>query len=178
MNATKEQLRIFGLGLGILIPFINWMHMMKPTIGFGVFVILFVLILVVIAQSQKRPWIYYPVLGGLLYAISRLQGGHPVSNVSIFFLAAALMIWILTMINVELIRPLYTVWMKIATGISHAVTFLLMVIMFYGVFAVVGIILRILRKDFLDRALEPEKRSYWHERPQISYDRERSKKQY
>ena len=51
-------------------------------------------------------------------------------------------------------------------------------LLFYLVFTPVGIILRIARKDFLDRELEPQARSYWIKRKKAEFDKENYKKQF
>ena len=54
--------------------------------------------------------------------------------------------------------------MKVAHFIGATITGLILSLMFYVIFGIVGIILRILRKDLLNERLEPEAQSYWIKR--------------
>jgi len=60
---------------------------------------------------------------------------------------------IITMVRYQLLKPLYTQWMKGAHFIGNIITGLILSVLFYFVFGVVGIILRLLKKDLLDQRL-------------------------
>ncbi len=50
-------------------------------------------------------------------------------------------------------------------AVTKTLMYVLLVLMFFIVFAPVGIVLRILGKDPLDQKLDPQASSYWIERP-------------
>lgn len=178
MNNKNEHLKVFGFGLALFIPFFIWMHIMKPIVGFWGFVLLLIAMLVVISQSVKRPWIYYMTTAGLLFSLFRLEAEHPLSGASVAFLIGALLLWLVSLLRIEWIRPIYNVWMGVATLIGHVITTVMMVFIFYLVFGIAGIILKIMRKDLLDMKIDPDKQSYWHLRVVEKFDRNRCTKQY
>src|SRR3989338_1539871 len=72
-------------------------------------------------------------------------------------------------LNYKALRPLYGVWMKAAHAIGSTMTFLILFLIFYSVFGIIGIILRVIRKDFLDRGFDPQSRTYWNMRPKLQW---------
>ncbi|OGX08697.1 MAG: hypothetical protein A2Z88_11575 [Omnitrophica WOR_2 bacterium GWA2_47_8] len=71
----------------------------------------------------------------------------------------------------DLLMPVYTRWMRVAHFIGNTVTAVILTVLFFTVFAIAGIILRIMRKDLLDEALDPDAQSYWHKREKIAFDK-------
>ncbi|MCK5580178.1 MAG: hypothetical protein KAJ18_02780 [Candidatus Omnitrophica bacterium] len=72
----------------------------------------------------------------------------------------------------EALIPFYKKWMKVVHFIGTIITTVLLSVLFYSIFGVVGIILRLLRKDLLDRKLEPDCASYWHKRPKEAFNKQ------
>ena len=89
---------------------------------------------------------------------------HGFSNLAFLFLGVSVLILWVTIIKVELLKPIYVQWMKIAHFIGTTITGLMLALMFYCIFGVVGIVLRILKKDLLNEKLEPQAKSYWIKR--------------
>jgi hypothetical protein len=54
----------------------------------------------------------------------------------------------------------------------------LLIIIFYLVFAPVGLVLRLIKKDLLNRKIEAERDSYWIKKEHIEFDKSRYEKQY
>ena len=63
MNPQNKELRTFGYGLGLLIPFILSSPILKLYINFYIFVGLFILLLIVINYVDRARPIYYLALG-------------------------------------------------------------------------------------------------------------------
>jgi hypothetical protein len=59
------------------------------------------------------------------------------------------------------LRLLYIAWMKLAFVLGWMNTRLILTVMFYLVFTPIAIILKVMRKDLLDRKIERERHSYW-----------------
>jgi hypothetical protein len=55
----------------------------------------------------------------------------------------------------------YLLWMKLAFILGWVNTRLILIIIFYLIFSPLAVILKILRKDFLDQKIEKERPSYW-----------------
>ena len=86
---------------------------------------------------------------------------------------AAVLFVLATAICWESLIPVYKKWMIGAHFIGRIITNILLTVIFYGVFGVAGLILRILRKDLLDRRLEPDAVSYWNKCPPKAFDKKR-----
>lgn len=69
-----------------------------------------------------------------------------------------------TAVDASRLKPFYKKWMAAAHVIGTLVTSVILVIIFYGMFGLIGIVLRLLKKDLLDRRIEPDAASYWHVR--------------
>lgn len=59
-------------------------------------------------------------------------------------------------------------WMKFAEKLGTVMTFLIMFITFYCVFMPIGILLRIIGKDLLQRKLNPNATTYWEKTSPIT----------
>ena len=62
-------------------------------------------------------------------------------------------------------RPLYAVWMMLARILGYINTHILLALVFYAMFTVVGLTMRLFGRDPLDRTLQADRDSYWHRRP-------------
>lgn len=88
---------------------------------------------------------------------------------SIFFAAA--------FVAPMVLKPVYVIWMKLALILSWINTGIILLIIFYLLFAPVGIVMRLLGIDLLDRKIERNKESYWknkekHEFIPVDYERQ------
>jgi len=64
----------------------------------------------------------------------------------------------------KLLKPLYALWMKFALVLSWINTRLILIILFYLVFTPIGLILKLLRKDLLDKKIIKAEKSYWRKK--------------
>ena len=67
-----------------------------------------------------------------------------------------------------LLKPVYLGWMTIAVTMGYFVTRIILSVLFYGVFTIIGAIARLFNKDMLDQNYEANAETYWkkHEKPQ------------
>lgn len=77
----------------------------------------------------------------------------------------------------NLIKPIFRTWMIFAVAFGKFQTRLLLRIIFYFVITPIGLTLRIIGKDPLDKKLEPEADTYWKKREPMQ-DAERYTKQF
>jgi len=68
---------------------------------------------------------------------------------------------VLGLIQPTLLKPVYIIWMRLAFILAWINTRLILFIMFYLIFTPVGIFMRLLRIDLLDRKVDKSKKSYW-----------------
>jgi len=99
-------------------------------------------------------------------------------NNLLFLSLSGLVLMLVSLMFSKLLRPLYIIWMSIAAVLGFIMSRIILSLIFYLVFSPVGIILRIFRKDLLDRKIETDKESYWNMRKAENYRPEDSEKQY
>ncbi len=63
-------------------------------------------------------------------------------------------------------RPLYVALSVVAFPIGFVVSHVVLAVLFFGILTPVGLTLRLLGRDLLDRGFESEKKSYWGDLPQ------------
>lgn len=95
-----------------------------------------------------------------------------------WLLGAAPVLALLALVAPVALWPIHKVWMPVAKGIARALTWLLLTLVFYTIFTAYGVILKLIRKDPLDRRFEKDRNSYWHRRHDGPFDPERLRKQY
>ncbi len=111
------------------------------------------------------------ILVGLVLFLRRSDYAMTVGIIGIAFCAFGLILPVL-------LRPFYIIWMSFASVLGFIMTRVILSLVFYLIFTPVGLVLRLLRKDLLNRKIEPDKQSYWELRPDKEYDPKSSEKQY
>jgi len=76
------------------------------------------------------------------------------------------------------LKPLYDKWMLVAHFIGSIVTAIVLGIVFYLIFGITGIILRMMKKDLLDEAWDKNAASYWIKREKKAFNKEDYLKQF
>jgi hypothetical protein len=102
---------------------------------------------------------------GLLMAlVFSILGGALLwkGSANCLYLFALASVFLLAAIYVPLgLSPLEKAWMKFAEKLSVVMTYFLVTLSFFVAIVPMSILLRLLGKDLLGLALEPEKGSYW-----------------
>lgn len=181
IRTEKKDLYVFAFGLAIIIPYLMTFHHLSLGLSFKSVCILlggFATVLWVITKITNWPPlanIWIGALHALLYLF--VLQPHP-TPLKYFFFVVAVLMFLCALINIEWIRPVYMVWMRLTGFIGQAITTLIMTLMFYGVFAPIGIFFRLTKKDYLNRKIEPESDSYWQKRDTQPLDKDRYKRQF
>lgn len=76
-----------------------------------------------------------------------------------------------------MLRPLYVLWMSIAVLLGFIMTRIILGAIFFLIFSPVGLFFRLIRKDHLDEAIDPDADSYWKKREAVPYESGMSDKQ-
>ena len=97
----------------------------------------------------------------LTFTAVRLWVKHGVGLGSAACLMIAAMLFFMTLLRRDWLVKIYNPWMKAMHGIGTVVNAVLMVGIFYLIFAPVGLFLRLIRKDLLHRKLDADAQSYW-----------------
>lgn len=109
---------------------------------------------------------YGVVLIALFFAW-RLSAGHGWGYGStIASVIAAGFLW-MTLFSFPTLKKVYDRWMKAAGFISMIMTTIILTLLFFIVFGIAGIVLRILKKDLLEMNAQPGIKSYWKLRQHV-----------
>ncbi|KIX15639.1 hypothetical protein X474_03070 [Dethiosulfatarculus sandiegensis] len=77
----------------------------------------------------------------------------------------------------RVLKPLYLVWMSLASVLGYFVSRIILTILYFLVITPIGLFMRLLGKDILDKKMD-SKQSYWHRRANQSNDPARLEKMY
>jgi len=174
-------LYVFGCGLALIIPFLVLLQAIKEGLSFGTFVLIFVVglvsIMAIVARiagwaPPKNSWIFIFQLEVLLFKMQ-----HGAGAVSLGMLGLAAVVMGVTLWRVDRLKAVYVYWMKGAGLIGSVVSGVALGLIFYLVFAPVGLILRLIKKDPLDTRLDPNRATYWQKREYV-FDKENYKRQF
>lgn len=108
------------------------------------------------------------ILGLISLHVWRDHGWHLAHTILFPCIAALILI---TTIRYPLLKPLYKQWMKGAHFIGSVITGAILSVLFYVVFGIAGIILRLIKKDLLDKRIDKSVDSYWINREQVAFKR-------
>ena len=93
-------------------------------------------------------------------------------------LLSALVLTLLFFSKRQIVVQFYKRWMQVVTPIGMIITGILMMIMFYLVFAPIGIFLKIIGKDILRLKFDKKANSYWIDKPQKEFKKEDYERQF
>ena len=108
----------------------------------------------------------------------RLWMKYGISASKIVLLLVAVLFLLVSACRVQLLKPIYKIWMAVGHKVSLVFSTIILSVLFYTVFFITGLILRLLRKDLLNRAIQPELNSYWLSRKTSSVTQEEFKRQF
>ncbi|MFC1645641.1 hypothetical protein ACFL2Y_00465 [Candidatus Omnitrophota bacterium] len=97
-------------------------------------------------------------------------------SVLLIILAAILLIIYLT--KRDFVVKFYSIWMRCVSVIGVAVTGILMMLIFYLVFAPTGLFLRLIRKDVLNLKADKKLKTYWIDREKRPFKKSNYEKQF
>jgi hypothetical protein len=106
----------------------------------------------------------FGLLGALVLWKGNLFGfdlGDAVRPVTLTLWALGILSGAFSVVYPEANRPLYVGLAVLTYPIGLAVSFIIMVILFYGLITPVGLLFRVIRRDPLHRKWERDAKSYW-----------------
>lgn len=77
----------------------------------------------------------------------------------------------------KFLKTLYKGWMKFAHALGWVNTRIILTLVYYFVFTPLALIFRVVGKDPMNRKLQLVE-TYWVEREQVPFDRERARRQF
>jgi uncharacterized membrane protein len=115
-------------------------------------------------KDLRKFGITMAVILGILTGITLYTGSWAFP----YLLVLAVGFLLVGIIKPTFLKKIYLGWMTIAITIGFFVTRIILSLLFYVVFTIVGIIARLVNKDMLDQEYEANAGTYWkkHEKPQ------------
>lgn len=77
-----------------------------------------------------------------------------------------------------LLKPVYMIWMTLAYYLSMVMTYVLLTVFFFVMMSPAGLVMRLFRKDMLDRKFPGDTDSYWVDAERYPNEIERYSKPY
>ena len=111
------------------------------------------------------------LLSGVLWYTYRTEGMQIAWMVAGGFVGVGLVL-------PTLLKPLFFVWMALARILSIVNTHLLLALIFYTLFTLIGGVMRIVRYDPLDRKRSSGQATYWHRRETPLLNRKHYERQF
>ncbi len=175
---NEKNIRIFGLGLALLLAAGALLHFLHLHLGIFSILIVFGALLFVLEKSLTWPWVYGLVYGAIAIATALTYAKHTPSIGIVISNVLSILFLFIAIIKYEALIPFYRLWMKGAHFIGLAVTGGVLASVYFFVFTPVRILLRLLGKDHLQRKLKPTQGSYWQKRDQTEVLKERYHQQF
>jgi len=174
MEKQHKDLFVFGYGLSFLIPFLVLMNQLKPGIGWALLGFLGICLLLTklnekLLRILSSIWMIATFIYLILFELQAPQ---------FLLIILAVAVWGVTIVRVKWLMPIYKLWMKLARLIGTVIFGALLSIIFYFVFGIIGIVLKLLRKDPLNQRIEQDKTSYWIKRKISEFNKESYKNQF
>jgi len=170
-NQQDKNLLVFGYGIAFIVPYILAFRMLPEKPHFIVIILtLFLFLFILNAIERPRMKFVYHGLLIFIYSLNVLFGFQCFNKGSFFLFGgiwSALLLalsgtcFVITKRKPNILKPIFNLWMRAARFVGEAFSVIILAGVFYLLFAPIGIFLRIIKKDFLDQKIEPEKKSYW-----------------
>jgi len=123
-------------------------------------------------QEKKQLVIFGYGLAVILSLISvHLWRHHGWHSAHVILFPCVITLILLTAGRYSILRPFYRQWMRGAHFIGSIITGVVLSLLFYLVFGVAGVILRLIRKDLLDQRIDRAIDSYWINKDQAAFDK-------
>ena len=97
----------------------------------------------------------------LILAVLAWRYSQSANPMTFVFLALSVLLGCITALAPQRLTELYQAWMKVAHFIGTVFSTLLLTVVFYVMFAAVGIVMRLRGKDLLEEKQDPTRPSYW-----------------
>ncbi|OGZ24008.1 MAG: hypothetical protein A2896_01560 [Candidatus Nealsonbacteria bacterium RIFCSPLOWO2_01_FULL_43_32] len=128
--------------------------------------------------GNKKEWRKFGIgLAVMLCSIGTLQFIFDKDLYPYFYFAAA-MIFSASLIFPALLYPVFVVFCRVGVGLGLFTTKLVLILLFYFLFAPLGFLLKMTGKDFLDLKLNKAADTYWKKRKTAEFDKKSYENQF
>ncbi|GEM_PF-6916766 len=178
MDNTQKELKTFGFGLALIIAFLVLKGQTGLHISFIILVLSIGAILFLIAKLFTYGWAYHLAYWGFYATIAQHVFAKGATPGRLAWLGISTILYLIAFFKPEFLKGFYGAWMKAGGKIGELVMVTVLTLVFFLIFFPASLVLRLMKKDFLNRALEPGSASYWRPRPKQSFDATRYKNQF
>ncbi|MEW6307279.1 MAG: hypothetical protein AB1705_27815 [Verrucomicrobiota bacterium] len=110
----------------------------------------------------------FPIVAVVLYLIRWLALGIKDPTVPLWIggagFAAGVVFWVLP----QIAKPFYLVWYGLACCIGLVISNVILTVFYYTLMTLIGLLLRIMGKDPLQKSFNRNAKTYWHDAPQTN----------
>jgi hypothetical protein len=129
-----------------------------------------------IKESKKDLRKFGLTVGIVLLAIASLLYWKGKENYTAFEIIGGFLV-VVSILFPIILRPLNKIWMTLAILMGWIMTRVILIVIFFIVLTPLGLIARLIGKDFLDLKIDKEKNSYWEVRDKkgeaaVDYERQ------
>jgi hypothetical protein len=129
-----------------------------------------------IKESKKDLRKFGLTVGIVLLAIASLLYWKGKENYTAFGIIGGFLV-VVSILFPIILRPLNKIWMTLAILMGWIMTRVILIVIFFIVLTPLGLIARLIGKDFLDLKIDKEKNSYWEVRDKkgeaaVDYERQ------
>ncbi len=105
-----------------------------------------------------------------------LKHGLMGSSITLFICSAIFLV--VTACHWPSLKTGYGLWMRAAHFIGSIVTAVILSLVFLLLFAPLGVLFRLIGKDFLNRTIDRNAKTYWHQRVKAAFQKESCEQQF
>ena len=127
-------------------------------------------------KKQLNVFVFGLCLILLLFAWRLSKTGDNKVSFTLIGLACTLVTFYL--IKKDFVVQFYKIWMRCVSPIGMVITGILIIAVFYLIFAPVGIFLRLIRKDILNLKKDTKLKTYWIDKPHKEFNSSDYEKQF
>ncbi len=112
----------------------------------------------------------FGVLGGLLLWLWTVHGGQWRLALSVLLLSAGIIVFGWSIVSPKSLPPVYRAWMTFGQVIGTVVSSILLTLMYFLVLTPVGLLMRLMGNDPINRQVRRAEESYWVNHQQLDTD--------
>ncbi|MCF8241989.1 MAG: hypothetical protein K9J16_11430 [Melioribacteraceae bacterium] len=129
-------------------------------------------------KSDKKEIRKFGITIGIVLLLISAYLFYVESSAYIILASIAAAFILLAFVIPSILKPLQIIWMTIAVLLGFVMTRVILSVLFYLIVTPIGLIARLSGKDFLDRKIEREKKSYWNYREIKGYEKIDTERQF
>lgn len=115
-------------------------------------------------HASKRDLKTFAIIWSLIFLAVAVWPLFDAAEVRMWALSVMALFLLTAFLAPALLRPFYIVWMKLGEAIGNVISRVIMLILFYGMFTPIALVLKLLGKDLLGKKLDKKSASYWVKR--------------